>query len=511
MSVLIIQDKQVVVVASQDRDALLSAIPTARPARDNLALVPHRQEEAKVLRNLGYAVPEPILYYYNWPGKFKPMAHQLDTASFLTTHKKAIVLNDMGTGKTLASLWAADYLMKIGAVKRVLVISPLSTMETTWGSEIFATLTNRTYAVLHGTAEKRRKLLAQGTDFCIINHDGFEIISKDAVGQFDLVIYDEADALRNPDTDRFKFFRRFMDTNLDCRLWLMTGTPTPNEPTDAWALAKLVHSPGLTTYTGFRDKVMMKIGQWSHVPRPDSADTVAKVLTPSIRYDLRDCVDLPEVVYHTRKVPLSPEQTKAYKAMLKHLVVEASTGAITAANEAVKAQKLVQIACGVAYDEHGNEVELDCKPRVNELLDCIQQINGKAIVFVPLTGVSHMLYRHLHKKYKVAVVNGGTSLKERTEIFYQFQHGTGVDIIIAHPQTMSHGLTLTSAKAIIWYGPITSNGQYTQANARTERIGKKHTTMVIHFEATDLEQRMFNRLRNKQKLQGVLLDILGDR
>lgn len=830
MSVLIVQDKKKVVVASHNRDEILSVIPSAKPARENLALLPHTEEVTTVLRNLGYQVPAPILYYYNWPGRFKPMSHQRETAAFLTSHKKCIVLNDMGcvdsdteylsptgwrriseytngsvaqyipesgaiefveplefvkkpctdmvriktsrgvdqllspehrvlyvdeqhnrrvasaasvlaahdknktgwrgriistfdppntsgigiseaelrlqvaviadahfpastnrcvvrlkkqckkdrlrtllrasgtswkereqntatasgftvfsfvapirtkeygtwawtatseqlriiadecyrwdgserkagsvayfskskvsadfiqyafsasgrtarifsvvrrgtveytvharcgsnllcaygtnngvktntvyaepstdgykycfmvpstflllrrngcifatgnTGKTHASIWAADYLMSLGLVKRVLVVSPLSTMETTWADAIFTTLAHRTYTVLYGTAARRRKLLEANSDFCIINHDGFEIISKEAQGKFDLIIYDEADALRNPSIDRTRTFRRYMDNNPDCRLWLMTGTPTPNEPTDAWSLAKLVGSSGLTsTYTGFRDKVMMKLGKWRMVPRPDSPEVVAKVLTPSIRFDLKDCVDLPEVVYQTRKVELSDEQKKAYKSMLKHLMVEASTGAITAANEAVKAQKLVQIACGVAYDEKGQAVELDCKPRVSELLDCIQQVNGKVIVFVPLTGVIEMLRRNLSKKYNVAVVNGAVSLKQRTTIFDEFQNGKGVDILLAHPQTMSHGLTLTSAKAIIWYGPINSNGQYTQANARTERIGKKHTTMVIHFVATDLEQRMFTRLKNKQKLQGVLLDILGDK
>jgi SNF2 family DNA or RNA helicase len=477
-----------------------------------LCIIPHREDEVAVLRNLGYQVPSPIQYYYNWPGHLKPMSHQTETAAFLTSHKKAIVLNGMGTGKTQSALWAADYLMSIGAVKRALIISPLSTLETTWADSIFTSFTNKTYAVLHGTAERRRRLLANGDDFCIVNHDGFEIIAKDAHGLFDLVIVDEAAALRNPSTARFKALRRYMDANPDCRLWLMTGTPTPNEPTDAWALAKLVNSPGLErTYTGFRDQVMMKLGKWKMVARPNSPEIVAKVLTPAIRYDLADCVDLPEVVYQTRKVTLSDDQKKAYKAMLKHLVVEAEQGAITAANEAVKAQKLVQIACGVAYDENGAPVELDCKPRINELLDCMEQIDGKAIIFVPLTGVLNMLAKQLGKKYNVAVVNGAVSLQQRSDIFREFQHGKGIDILLAHPATMAHGLTLTSAKAIIWYGPITSNEQYTQANARTERIGKKHTTMVIHFEATELEQRMFNRLRNKQKLQGVLLDILGEK
>jgi SNF2 family DNA or RNA helicase len=73
---------------------------------------------------------------------------------------------------------------------------------------------------------------------------------------------------------------------------------------------------------------------------------------------------------------------------------------------------------------------------------------------------------------------------------------------------MAHGLTLTSASTIIWYGPINSNEIYGQANGRIERIGKKHVSNVIHIEATDLEAKMYERLRNKQRLQGVLLDLI---
>jgi SNF2 family DNA or RNA helicase len=73
---------------------------------------------------------------------------------------------------------------------------------------------------------------------------------------------------------------------------------------------------------------------------------------------------------------------------------------------------------------------------------------------------------------------------------------------------MAHGLTLTAASSIVWYGPITSNEQYVQANGRIERIGKRNVSNVIHIEATDLEHRMFARLENKQKLQGLLLDMI---
>ena len=75
---------------------------------------------------------------------------------------------------------------------------------------------------------------------------------------------------------------------------------------------------------------------------------------------------------------------------------------------------------------------------------------------------------------------------------------------------MAHGLTLTAASTIIWYGPITSNEQYVQANGRIERIGKRHSSNVVHIEATELERKMYARLKNKQKLQGLLLDLIQD-
>ena len=61
-----------------------------------------------------------------------------------------------------------------------------------------------------------------------------------------------------------------------------------------------------------------------------------------------------------------------------------------------------------------------------------------------------------------------------------------IKVLIAHPATMAHGLTLTAASTVVWYGPINSNEQYTQANGRVERIGKRHTANVIHIEATQL-------------------------
>lgn len=477
----------------------------------DIVAVPHKIAEVQKLRALGIAAPSPILHYYQWPGQFQPYDHQRMTASFLTIHNKCMVLNEIGTGKTQSALWAADYMMNVGVVKKVLILSPLSTLERVWGDAIFKQFFHRRHVVLHGTAARRKKLLATDADFYIINHDGFSIIADDIVGMFDLVIVDEAAVMRNPATTRFKQFKRWMLKNPDTKLWLMTGTPTPNEPTDAWTLAQLVDSPYATrTFTAFREQVMMKTGQWKFIPRPESTEIVKEVLQPSIRYTRDECFDLPDTVIQTRRVPLTAEQGRHFKTMMRKLVIdmEQGGGTISAVNEAVKVQKLVQIACGVAYTDDGQDFELDCAPRVNAVKEVVEEAGEKVILFVPLTGTLKMLERELSKQWTVGVVNGAVSSKKRDQIFHDFQNSRDPRILIAHPATMAHGLTLTAASTVIWYGPITSNEQYVQANGRVERIGKRHVSNVVHIEATDLEAKMYHRLANKQKLQGLLLDLI---
>ena len=197
---------------------VLETIPTAKVLRPNIVVAPHRLDEVRVLRNLGFEAPSPILHYYDWPGKFRPYEHQKDTAAFLTINQRALVLNEIGTGKTQSALWAADYLIQTGQIKKILVVSPLSTLERVWGDAIFFGFPNRKAVVLHGTADRRRKLLNTEADFYIINHDGFPIISEITMGMFDLVIVDEAAVLRNHSTQRYKVLRKWMDKNPETRL-----------------------------------------------------------------------------------------------------------------------------------------------------------------------------------------------------------------------------------------------------------------------------------------------------
>ncbi len=73
---------------------------------------------------------------------------------------------------------------------------------------------------------------------------------------------------------------------------------------------------------------------------------------------------------------------------------------------------------------------------------------------------------------------------------------------------MSHGLTLTEANTIVWYSACNSNETYEQANARITRPGQKNNQFIIHLEGCFAERKVYERLKTKQSMQNLLLDLV---
>jgi len=511
---LVLKKKRALVLKVKDTSKILSVISSAKTITvkgETLVAVPHNIEETKVLRNLGFDAPAPIRHHYDWPGRFKPFMAQREAAAFLSMYKRAFNLSELGTGKSLASLWAYDYLRSVGVLNKVLIVAPLSTLERTWADEIFNHFTHLTCVVVHGTRAKRLKLLAQDVDVYIINHDGVAIVEESLRARQDinLVIVDEiAQCARNAATDKWKTINAVVNKHKDKRwCWGMTGTPTPNAPTDAWAQCKLLVPDKVPLYFNrFKMQVMRQITQFIWQPKPDALDMVKEVMQPSVRFTRDECVDLPPLMYETRQVSLTKEQNKAYNEMLTRLRTQADSGAITAVNEAVKLGKLIQIACGVVYADDGTEVTIPSNPRIQETKDIISAAEGKVIVFVPYVSSVKMVSRELAKHFTVETIYGGVSKNERDRIFGEFQKGKDLKVIVAQPAAMSHGLTLTAASTIVWYSCVTSNETFEQANGRINRPGQKMNNFIIMLEGTKVEQRMYKRLKNKQKMQGALLE-----
>jgi SNF2 family DNA or RNA helicase len=506
---IIVEKQKQIVLNTKKHEQLKRIIPHARTfdvKGEVYTAVPHGVEEVHVLKNLGFKkTPPPILFYYDWPGRFKPMDHQRDTAAFLVANRRALCLNAPGTGKSISTLWAADYLLREGSVKKILIIAPLSTLKPVWGKEIMHHMPHLNFQIITGTKQRRLQLLeSTGLQVAIINHDGFTTV-KDHLADFDLIVYDEATALKSPQSKRFKDFLRFTMEN-NPWLWMLTGTPIAQNPTDAWALSKLVGSKTLPrSYTAFRDLVMQRVTTFKWVPRHEALDVCKKVMQPSIRFSLSECKDLPETSFLYRQCDLTKAQLDAYKEMKEEAVIASAN--ITAANAAVLFQKLLQVSCGVAYDADGNHVKFDDKDRTDALLEMIDEIGDKVIVYVPLRGVQDRLHKMLEdKKIDVASVNGDVGKAARDDIFHRFQNTNEIQVLLAHPKVAAHGLTLTRAKNIIWYAPIYSLESYEQANARIRRLNTEGKTVVHHIYATGFERELYRRLELKQR---VLTDFLS--
>lgn len=518
---LVIPQHQAVALKLRNPNKVTTSVPTAKIMDwrgQQITLVPHRLDETLILRNLGFNVPSPVQHGYAWSGQYQPFDVQRTTVDMLTIYPRGFCLNDMGSGKTISTLWAYDYLREKNRVTRALIVAPLSTLERAWGDEVFLNFPHLNCAVLHGSRKKRLSLLEDRSfDLYVINHDGLEIIEEalEDRDDIDLIIIDELAVFRNAQTTRWKMANTVCNkqkpNNIVRRVWGLTGTPTPNAPTDAYAQIKLLAPERIPFGFGrFKDRVMQQISQYVWVPRPDAQQIISEYMHPSVRFSLEDCVQLPELVHVERNAPLSSDQAKAYNSMMNQLAAEVASGDIVAVNEGVKASKLIQIACGVAYDIDGVERVIGGESRLRVVKELVEEsTSGKSIVFVPFRSVVRYVAENLRKEgYRVESIDGGTSKSERDRIFSEFQKGKELQIIVAIPSCMAHGITLTAASTIIWYAPVTSNETFTQANARCHRPGQKHKCVVAAISGTPIERKYYRRLKEKQSAQGLLLEIL---
>ena len=501
-------DNRAILLNLRDPEKVTDVIPKSKRLSGNKVLVNWGVDESHVLKNLNIKVPSPIEGQYQWTGKHKPFDHQKTTSSFLTMNKRAFCFNEQGTGKTASAIWAADYLMNQGRIKRVLVICPLSIMDSAWRADLFTFAMHRTVDIAYGSSTKRREVIEGGAEFVIINYDGVEIVA-DAIanGGFDLIIADEATHYKNVQTKRWKVLNKLVTPNT--WLWMMTGTPAAQSPLDAYGLAKLINPNAVPRFfSGFRDIVMFKVTNFKWVPNPRATDIVFKALQPAIRFTKEECLDLPDMVYVKRQVEMTSQQKKYYNELRSKLVMQAAGERITAVNAAVEMNKLLQIASGAVYTDEGEALEFDIKHRYKVLREVVDESSKKVLVFVPFKHVIDVLTKKLIQDgIPTEIIRGDVSASKRTEIFKRFQETDLPQVLVIQPQAAAHGITLTAANTVVWWGPTSSLEIYAQANARVHRAGQDHKCTVVQLEGSFVEKRVYSLLDNRIDVHTKMIDL----
>jgi SNF2 family DNA or RNA helicase len=510
------QKHQMVVVPSSDavRNMFANAKEVTLGGKPHLA-VDHKPAEVYMLRKLGFDAPSPILSHYDWSGG-TPFDVQKKTCAMLTSNPRAFVLNGLGTGKTKSALWAWDYLRKCGLAGKLLVCAPLSTINFTWVKEVFETVPHRKVMSLHHPKKTTRVARLQSdAEIFVINHDGLKVIYDDVMklvksGEITALVLDELAVYRNGGSARTKMTRKLA---AQCKLvWGMTGSPIPTSPTDSWAQATIVKPDNVPRYfREFRDNLMNKVTQFKYVPKHDAVDKAFAALQPSVRYTLDDIMELPEAIERFVDVDMGKEQDRIYKSLVAQCYAAVQNHEITAANAGAVMMKLLQVSTGWVYTREGNTVPLDNAKRIEALMDVIAGTERKVLVFAPfkhaLDGISEALTK---EGIEHATVSGETSAANRGKIFNIFQNTTKLKVLAAHPQCLAHGVTLTAADTIIWFGPVTSLEIYEQANGRIRRVGQKHKQLYIHFQSTPVEKKIYKMLASKQSVQNKLLELFEE-
>ena len=524
---LLIRTKMAKLVAmSVPRSAIAEYDENGNPSA---VLVRWELEQMQKCADIGVTVLSPMIRDYEFTGRYKPYVHQLKICSFLTTNKRALCFADMGTGKSLAVVHCIKYLLSIGEIKRALIIAPLSTLTRTWVDEFFNVDPSITVTKLHGPKAKRVELAANGAQVHVINYEGISVIHNEIkANNYDCVVIDEVTSYSNHESKRWKeAYNLFKDTKY---VWGLTGTPILRGVIAAYGQAALVvpHNVKFRSFWEFRNSVQRKINDFLWVDRPEAHDIAFSMLRPAISIKKKDCIDLPSMVHVYREVELDKGQKAFYVKLKEESLVKDELMQVTAVNAAVLAGKLIQVATGCIYDDDGRALEFDVSGRINETIDFIQKARneastadkGKTIVFAPFKHTAALIRKKLseakivvdgkERKIKAEIIDGDVSAKRRDDIFGRFKEDNSLDVIVAIPQTMSHGLTLTNASCIVWFGPCTAAETYAQACNRIDRPGQTESMTIVHLYSTPAEWKLYSNLRENKKSENYLLTFYKD-
>lgn len=446
--------------------------------------------------------------------------HQQTIVDFCNAHPRVLNFSDPGTGKTRAHI---DAFAERPRRKRALVLAPLSILDAAWGQDINRYQPTLRYSI--ATAKHRKHALRENTDFMLCNHDGIKGLfalykeDKQIFEDFDTLIIDEATAFKNL-AGRGGSSRAQALANLRHLFpyrQLLTGTPATNSVLDLWALAFLADDGERlgNSFFAFRNQVTVpeQVGpsaqmvRW--IDRPGSLDIVSKKLDDiTVRFAKHECVDIPQNHVFTVYTTLPLQVRQIYNQMLDDSIVALHSGAvINAIHAGARANKLLQICTGAVYTEDG----LASLIHVERYETVIQLVEERAWPCVVVFNWRHERdqLKALADKRRIDydTLDGDTPGNRRADIVARFQAGQ-IRMLLIHPQSAAHGLTLTAGRSTIWASPTANAEHFLQANARIDRNGQQHETETILITARDTrEDRVYDMLQGKVGRVSTLLDI----
>jgi SNF2 family DNA or RNA helicase len=130
------------------------------------------------------------------------------------------------------------------------------------------------------------------------------------------------------------------------------------------------------------------------------------------------------------------------------------------------------------------------------------------LVFVPFKhAIDILTQKLLDDGIPAEIIRGDVSPAKRTDIFKRFQETPNPQVLVIQPQAAAHGVTLTAANTVVWWGPTSSLETYAQANARVHRSGQKHHCTVVQLYGSGVEKHVYTLLDNKIDVHTKIVEL----
>ena len=435
--------------------------------------------------------------------------HQQKTTDFIVANPKCMITSDPGTGKTRAVLDAHAIL---GG--STLVLAPLSILEAAWGEDIRKFQPDIKYGVAY--AKNREKIFKQDDlDMVITNFEAVNFLRKNTryCKQFDTIVIDEFTAFKNRTAKRSKNLKDIIH-HFTNRI-AMSGTPNSNTILDVWHPAYLVDDGERlgARFFQFRSQVCTPkfngfANEW--IDKPDAEDAVAiRLRDITIRYALSECMDLPDNVTRTINTNLSKQVQQKYKLLADDSVLYTKTGTVNAVHAGARVKKLLQLVTGAVYDED-KLVQFIHQERYDIVMTLVEQRAHTLVAFNWRHERDALIELAEKQGVTYEVIDGTVKAEKRKDIVTRFQAGQ-IKMLLCHPQSAGHGLTLTKANTIIWCSPTYNAEHFQQFNQRIHRAGQTQKTETILIQARNTwEPEVYKKLNTKLGRMENLLSILQE-
>ncbi|TDW08368.1 helicase-like protein [Breznakia blatticola] len=417
-----------------------------------------------------------------------------------------ILADDMGLGKTIQAIALLETNHEVG--KRSIIVTPASLM-LNWQDELEKFDSSLSYLCIYGDMQTRKEMIETIDSYDVIITT-YDYLKRDIEAyeqkQFDYVIIDEAQYIKNQTTKAAKSVKR-----LKSRVrFALTGTPIENSLAELWSIFDYLMPTYLYNYRYFKANYESPIV----LENDEKKRAILKRrIEPFLLRRRKEEVlkELPSKIEKNLRFNFDAEEEKLYVAKLSQVNDDLQAFAQSEDNHQIEILKLLmqlrQICCEprMLFDniDHASRKLRGCM----EIVESLKESKQKVLIFSSFTTILDFIAEELNmRNFTYLKLTGEVNKTKRKELVEKFQGGEA-DIFLISLKAGGVGLNLTNAQAVIHYDPWWNLSAQNQATDRAHRIGQEHEVTVFNLiMKNSIEERILELQAKKKEIADTFVE-----